>query len=326
MRALSLSAILTLFWLGCLAAALPSAPVAAQGSPQDGPITIDATLVTVPVIVSDRNGRFISGLKQSDFTLYDERAPQPVAFFSTAETPLNVAVLIDTSRSAQPILDDIKRAATQFLRELRPQDRATVIAFDNDVRVLSPLVSDRTQLERAVAAAQIGNRFGTLLNDAVILVTQKMFRGLDGRKAIILLTDGQDYGSVVSAGDLLETVVESETLIYPILYQFDFDGLFGGRLRERLANRRGNLEARRKRAEATMAALADVTAGRLFAGESSDIKKAFRAIADELRNQYQLGFYPDESVTPGGAPRALKVAVSRPDVVVRARRSYRPLK
>lgn len=310
----------------------------------DDALRIEATLVNVPVIVSDRDGRFIPGLKRNDFTLYDNGVKQDIESFDAAEAPLNIAILIDTSRSTIPVLDDIKNAAKKFLKELRPNDRATVIAFDNDVRELCPLTGDRKQLERAVESARIGDDWGTLLNDAVAFIIKNRFKTVTGRKAIIILTDGDDHGSIVTTDQMLDTATESEALIYPIFYRFDFDrfgppmrGPFGGRGplgriggmgrgprrdgpgRQR---QRDRVKEREKYAEALMKELADVSAGRFFKSDGTNLGKAFKAIAEELRSQYQLSFYP-ENLESNGAERRLKVQVGKTDVVVRARKSYR---
>lgn len=312
----------------------------------DDALRIEATLVNVPVIVSDRDGRFIPGLKQNDFTLYDNGVKQAIESFDAAEAPLNIAILIDTSRSTIPVLDDIKSAAKKFLKELRPNDRATVIAFDNDIRELCPLTGDRKQLERAVESARIGDDWGTLLNDAVAFVIRNRFKTITGRKAIIVLTDGDDHGSIVTTEQMLDTANESEALIYPIFYTFDFNrmgppmrGPFGGRGpfgrlggigrgpqrggggpgRQR---QRDRVKEREKYAEAIMKELADASAGRFFKSDGTNLGKAFKAIAEELRSQYQLAFYP-ENLAADGMERKLKVQVGKTDVVVRARKSYR---
>src|SRR5262245_48414078 len=108
--------------------------VAAQSQKQDSEqtIKIDTTLVSVPVIVSDRQGRYIAGLKASDFTLYEDRVKRPIVFFADTEEPINVALALDTSRSAEWALDDIKRTAQDFITQLRPQDRAMIVSFEHD--------------------------------------------------------------------------------------------------------------------------------------------------------------------------------------------------
>ncbi|MGA9768976.1 MAG: VWA domain-containing protein, partial [Blastocatellia bacterium] len=196
----------------------PSAcPVYAQDD-QSSAIKLQATLVSVPVIVSDRQGRYMGGLKVQDFTLYKDRVQQQIAAFDSVEEPINVALLLDTSKSTRNVLDDIKDAATDFLKTLRPQDRAMIVSFDYEAHVLSVLTSDRKALERAVRRAEIGLYPGTTLRDAIVKVTNEHFKEIKGRKAIVLLTDGKDHGSRTGEAELLDSAAESDAIVYSIFY------------------------------------------------------------------------------------------------------------
>jgi VWFA-related protein len=342
---------------------------AAQTQKQDSEQTfkIDTTLVSVPVIVSDRQGRYIAGLKASDFTLYEDRVKQPIAFFADTEDPINVALLLDTSKSATWALDDIKKAAQDFVKQLRQQDRAMIVSFDRDATALCELTSDRKTLERAIGDAQIGERFGTKLRDAVDAVMREEFRTVKGRKAIVLLTDGKDHGSVVAEQTLMESAAEADTLIYSVFYRSlpqwldrrdrqsprgrwgvpgrgperrpGIGGRDGNFMRAtrfldppqrpdgdwRRRRRAGRIEERDEEAIDFLRRLSEVSAGRYFSSEVSDLKQTFGQIVEELRHQYRLGFYPPDH--PAGSIHTIKVEVgieaARPDVVVRSRRSYR---
>lgn len=286
---------------------------------QDAPIKIETTLVSVPVIVSDRQGRYIPNLRQEHFTLYQDRVKQTIAFFAASEEPVNLAILLDTSQSAYGALDEIKTAALMLLRQFRPMDRATIIVFDSGVHELCPLTQDRNRLEAAVARAEIGRRLGTKLNDAVADVIDRSFREIKGRKAILLLTDGKDAGSRVSERELVEKVEESDTLIYPIFYSTGPVEAGRFRLGGRIARR---IERRNAEAVAFMEALAMNSAGRFYTSEVADLQATFGRILEELRFQYRLGFYPDASGSES-ALHQLSVTVDRKDAVVRARRSYK---
>jgi VWFA-related protein len=306
-------------------------------------VRVDSNLVSVPVIVSDRQNRYVPGLKVGDFKLYDNSMEQQIAFFDAAEEPLNVALLLDTSRSTQGVLDDIKKAAKNFLKELRPQDRAMIVSFDFAIQRLSPLTNDRKVLEKAIKYAKVGENVGTTLNDAVMEVMDKDFKPIIGRKAIILLTDGQDYGSQVTAPDLHAFASESDTMVYSIFYasslgrgfgngRFPFPGrggVFGRRdpLPDRFpqrppdsTGRRGRWRDRSEEAIEFLTKLSEETSGRFYRSDVTDLKQSFDFIAEELRYQYRLGFYPH---TADGNLHALKVSVERTDLAVRARRQYR---
>ncbi len=318
--------------------------ILAQAKQSDAPIKVQTTLVSVPVIVSDRQGRYISGLKLEDFKLYQDRIEQPIAVLDAAEEPLNIGLLLDTSQSTEPVLSDIKKAAVNFLKEMRARDRAMIITFDYDVHVLSGLTSDRRVLERAIKDSRIGERVGTTLRDAVAEVIEHRFKRVEGRKAIILLTDGKDFGSRIDERDLFDEAAESGAMIYPIFFETGLQrrgwngppiqfprgrrGGWGRQNRFPPAGRPQPNERRRERVEMAneeatrfLTQLADVSAGRFYSSKVGDLKKTFTLVADELRHQYRLGFYPDNAKADGKR-HALRVEVKVSDAVVRARRSY----
>ena len=175
----------------------------------DEVIKVETTLISVPVTVGDRQGRFLPNLKIEDFTLFADGKQQKIEFFAATEEPLNVALLIDTSRSTQEVLGEIKDAAQDFVKLLKAQDKAMIVSFDFEPHVLSALTSERETLKRAIKKADIGEYFGTTLHDA-IAETNRAFSKIKGRKAIIVLTDGKDAGSELAAEDLLYSLEESE--------------------------------------------------------------------------------------------------------------------
>jgi VWFA-related protein len=309
----------------------------------DDVLKVETTLVSVPVIVSDRNGRYIPGLKLSDFSILQDGVNQPVSFFATESEPLNVAILLDTSRSTENVLDKIKDAAKDFIKLLQPTDRAMIVSFDFEVNVVCPLTSDQKVLKNAVKHLEIGKRVGTVLRDAVEKVVTNSFANVKGRKAIILLTDGKDRGSYPTKEELLHSVEESDTMIYSIFYETTFDprqqrmnngGVFGRinigqnfprrqpnpQRQDRIRNRQNEAD---NEAINYLQSLADSTAGRFYQKDITDIEKTFALIADELRQQYRLGYYPPEIPNDTDAHR-IKVKVNMPDVVVRSRTVYRP--
>lgn len=328
--------------------------VRTQDGPPDDVIKVNTTLVSVPVIVSDRDGRYIPGLRKTDFTVLQDGNPQLIEFFAAVEEPLNVALLIDTSQSTRGVLGDIKSAAGKFIKLLLPNDKAMIVTFDYDTHLLSALTSDREQLKRAVSDAEIPEYFGTKLRDAVAETIRGQFEGVNGRKAIILLTDGKDAGSRVSNPELIYSLQESDVMVYTVFFktgeiipQFrpqmnrrggNFPGRFppGDRYprypdprndpfppRQRdNPRRRERVERQNEIAIEFLEKLAGATAGRFYESESSKLKETFALIVDELRHQYRLGFYPSVEDS-ASATHSIRVKVSRPDIVVRARSSYR---
>jgi VWFA-related protein len=300
------------------------------------------------VIVSDRYGRYVSGLKASDFTLYEDRVKRQIEFFADTEEPINVALLLDTSKSTAFVLDDIKHAAQEFVKQLRSQDRAMIVTFDFDETALCELTSDHRTLERAINRARIGEGVGTKLRDAVYDVMTEELKSVKGRKAIVVLTDGKDHGSEIGEEALLDRAEESDTLIYSVFYTSAPAGMMrnpqdrggrggwgrpgGGRRGGifspipwqqpgRGGQRRGRMNERNEYAIEFLRELSEVSAGRYFNSEVENLTQTFGQIVEELRHQYRLGFYPPDNASEG--VHNLRVDVARRDVIVRSRRSYR---
>ncbi len=193
----------------------------AQGTP-DETIKIDTRLVSVPVVVSDRNGRYVPNLTRDDFSILQDGVPQRIDFFAASEEPLTVALLIDTSQSTRPVLYDIKDSARSLVKLLRPHDRAMIVAFDYTTHVLCTLTSDTRELRKAIDQAEIPRGIvGTTLREAAFQTVENIFRPIKGRKAVIILTDGKDFGSRVAADDLLNSLEESDTMVYSVMFQTD---------------------------------------------------------------------------------------------------------
>lgn len=183
----------------------------------DDIINIDTNLVTIPVRVLDRNGRFVSGLKKEEFTVFEDKTEQEIAYFSNEENPFTVALVLDMSYSSTFKIDEIQQAALQFITELRPNDKVMVLSFDEELHVLCEPTTDRKIIRGAIVKTQIST--GTSLYEAVDFVINQRFNKIKGRKAIVLFTDGVDTTSR-SSSDFknLRDASELEALIYPIHY------------------------------------------------------------------------------------------------------------
>lgn len=295
----------------------------------DEVIRVDTTLITVPVSVMDRQGRFIPDLQQSDFQLYEEGVEQQIAFFETADKPFTVALVLDMSESTKFKLKEIQDAANGFLAQLRPADRVMIVAFDKGVYVLAEATSDRSVLTQAIGRARTGG--GTSLYQAIDVVMGERLNRIPGRKAIVLFTDGVDTASTGSTYlSTLRTAEELDALAYVIQYE-TYDDVVGSQsghgasdqdARGILVTAKGErLDVAYKRANLYLNLLADKTGGRFFyAASPKSLSESFAGIAKELREQYSLGFYP-QTRAPGKS-RKLKVRVNRLNVAVRARKSY----
>jgi len=219
---LSFAAILLL--LNLLGDTLPGEPRWTRGSAeaaqrtdprnQDAPLQLRATLVQVPVVVTDRAGKFIPGLAANDFTVLENGKPQQVSSFATVKQPFNVVLVLDTSNSAPERLKAIQHAALGFLTQIRPEDRVMAISFDHEVRRLTDFTSDRNDVESAIRGIESG--FGKLLYEAMAEAL-KQLKGVEGRRAVILFSDGVDLGSIdVAAESTTRTAEAIGAVVYVV--------------------------------------------------------------------------------------------------------------
>lgn len=309
-------------------------------------IKVETNLVTMPVSVLDRDGRFISGLQKGDFKIFEDGIEQKVDYFQSVEQPFTVVIMIDVSPSTQFKIEEIQDAAITFVDQLRPSDRVMVVSFDQHVHVLSQPTNDRYRLKNAIRDAQFGD--GTSLYEAVDYVINDQLRQIQGRKAVVLFTDGVDTTS--KHANYQNTVREAEEvdgLFYTIRYDTsrDMNGGGGGSYPGSRPSGRGvsmadilaqiiiggNVNVGRgggsssseyEKGRQYLEALAQASGGRKFEAQSIyNVDSAFSGIAEELRRQYSLGYYP-EKVGNLGDRKQIKIRVMRPEVVVRAKNSY----
>ena len=301
-------------------------------------IKIETNLISIPVSVLDRDGRFISGLQERDFQIFENGVAQKIGYFANVEHPFTVVLLIDVSASTQYRIDEIQDAAIAFVNQLRANDKVIVISFDEKVHVLSPLTNNRNVLRNAIQQIDFGQ--GTSLYEAVDYTINQQLRQIDGRKAVVLFTDGVDTTSQrVTYQSTVREAEEADALIYPI--RFDtFDGNQGGGTYPQKKSggvlggiigiivgggtvSGGGINGSRQDYETGkryLEQLANNSGGRFFEARN-DLNAAFSGIAEELRRQYSIGYYP-EKVGQKGERKQIKVRVMRPNLVVRTKNSY----
>jgi Ca-activated chloride channel family protein len=283
-------------------------------------VRVDTTLVTVPVAAMDRAGKFVPGLRAEDFRVFEEGVEQGIAFFRSAEEPVTVALMLDVSDSAESNLREIRDAAMAFVDQLRPDDQVTVIEFDSGLRELALATSDRQVIHNALRSARTGG--GTRLYDAVEFALTKRLNRMTGRKAIILFTDGVDVDSRVSLEKSLRTIEEAGIFIYPIQYKHPKDSGPTWSTVGVSQQNRNSYRGDQSKADFYLRGVAKNTGARFYMAEDKkSLVKSFAQIADELRRQYDLGYYPTSPAKPGQRVK-IKVTVNRPEVVVRSRGSY----
>lgn len=196
-----------------------------QSQDQQQPVVekIPTTLVNVPVIVTDRLGRFITGLNRNDFSVREDGVVQKLEDFSSTETPFNVALLIDTSRSTQNKLGAIRKAALAFIKQLLPNDRVMIVTFDEQVRFTGSFTNNRAELERSVNSLKTS--YLTSLYDAIHQTINEKMLPIKGRKAIVILTDGVDTASKKATFEsTLNLVAATGIISYSIQYETRNDG------------------------------------------------------------------------------------------------------
>ncbi|HEY2382850.1 MAG TPA: VWA domain-containing protein [Terriglobia bacterium] len=276
-----------------------------QQTPPQAPLRVNVDLVNVSFTVTDRTGRFVSSLKQDDFTLEEDGKPQEIQRFSHEnERPLTIGLLIDKSLSVSRVLPDEKAAATSFLdTTLKTGDLAMVISFDRSVTLEEDFTENKSRLRTAINGLTVGN--GTAVYDAIYLACKEQFPKEGGRKAIILITDGQDTISKVQLSGALVAAHQSDAVIYSISNRVG--GFFGNR-------GSGNPE--------TLKRFSLETGGTVFfVGGRSDLTEVFSEISDELRSQYSLG-YVSTNTTRDNRYRQIRIVPKDPTYKVKAREGY----
>lgn len=258
--------------------------------------------VSLFATVTDASNRLVPDLSQDEFTVLDNGTPQPLTIFRQQSEPITVVVMLDTSGSMTGAIDLLKAAAAEFVARLLPDDRAAVGAFNDKVELSAQFSSDRDGLAAEVKDLDFGN--GTRLHDALAEALD-MLRGQQGRRVVLVFTDGDDTSSRIGRGTVLERAKSDEVMVYAIGLQSEY---FDGSRRVRT------------KPDGSLRKLADETGGGYFELKDTEaLGPTFTRVAQELHSQYVLGFEPQQA---DGKVHTLSVKASRPGLTVRARKSY----
>lgn len=365
-----------------------SGQLAGDGETIEGDtLTVNTGLVTVPVKVMDRNGRYIPNLQRRDFHVFENGVEQRIAYFATVDAPFTVVLVLDTSGSTEFKLEDIQNAAISFVNQLKPQDRVMVMSFDDKIQTFCDPTNDRAELVQAIRQTTTGGN--TRLYDAVEQVIKDKLKLIGGRKAVVLFTDGVDTASGhASYRSTLKLVQESDAGVYVVAY--DTSGLFGGGSGTtqinggRIPGRGGTIGGYPnpngggypnpsgggypnpsgspspsgggypnpsgggnpnpgsgrypnpsgggvpgpsgsmgdyRVADQYLHEVVRESGGEYYRGDTIvGLSGAFRNLAEELRRQYSVGYYPPAGQS--GQRRDIKVRVNQPGLVVKARDNY----
>jgi len=283
-----------------LAAGAATAGLAAQ---QPTPMFKAGTqVVSLFVTVADLQKRLVPDLMQDEFQVFDNEKPQPIVYFDNSIHPINVVVMLDTSGSMTLSIELLKQAAEQFMIRLLPEDKARVGAFNDKIQINARWSNDRDQLVTDIKDLDYGN--GTRLWDAVGTALDEL-KGIDGRRVILVFTDGDDTESKTSLGTVIDRARADEVMIYAIGLESNY---FNGQRMVRSKPDRG------------LRKIADETGGGYFELEkTADLAPTFTRVAQELHSQYVIGFTPTQL---DGRVHKLAVKMKQAGMTPRARRSY----
>ena len=346
-------------------AQVPQQPPAQEQQPQTSPqqgappkIAVEVKTVSVAGTVRDKHGRIVANLTKDDFVVEEDGRPQIINYFSREnDLPLRLGLLVDTSLSQRRVLEEERSASYSFLDHLlrADKDRAFVIHFDREVELLEDFTASRPKLQAALQSLQTpqfdanggagrsgggiggggrdggggrGSRrgaAGTLLYDAIYLAGDELMSKQQGRKALVILSDGVDHGSRESLTTAIETAQRADTVVYSILFKDDegygrpgvvMMGPMGG-------GRRGGRYPQEERPDGKkiLQQISKETGGRLFeVSKKETVENIYAQIEEELRNQYSLGYTPDKNAGPGY--HKIRVTTKQKELVVQARDGY----
>jgi VWFA-related protein len=349
-------------------------------TPSSAPtLSVDVKVVTMPVTVRDKKGQIVRNLTKEDFDLQENSKPQTIKYFSQeTNLPLTLGLLVDTSLSERNMLDEERTASKSFLDQMltKPKDQAFLIHFDREVELLQDLTSSRDKLESALQLLQTSSRSnsnssdsgdpdsgsrrtrgggGTALYDAVFLAADEVMKKQQGRKAIIILSDGEDRGSKETLNTAIEAAQRADTVVYAIYIadkkrEGDRDnGGSGGGRRGGIGwpgggggypgggggggwpgsggggGRRGgqrNPQESHVDGKKILDRISKETGGRMFeVSKKETVDQIYSGIAEELRTQYMLGYTPEKS-DAGSGYRRITLTAKKKDLTVQTRDGY----
>jgi Ca-activated chloride channel family protein len=302
---------------------------------QETRIRVNVEMVSLPVVVTTREGKRVTDLVQEDFEIFEDGVPQDIAGFSPTDEPISVALLLDTSGSTEQKLARIQNEAIRFVNLLHPDDSVAVLSFANDVSLHEDFSIDRDRNARGVKETRPGG--STVIYEAVWLSLEEVLKPVHERKALVLFSDGVDTASrKVSMKETLEQAKETRATIYGVYYDTSHDvrrGVFqgptvggypvpggptvvnppiygSGRYHEAAAGRD------------YMAKLAEYSGGTVLdALAIDDIGPAFDQIARELASQYSIGYY-SKNTKHDGKFRKVEVKLKKPGLIARTKKGY----
>jgi len=275
----------------------------------DRPISVKTDLVTLTLTVTDLYGRYVSGLDKNSFTVFDNNVEQEITFFSDADAPVSIGILFDVSGSMSgEKIAKARKALERFINTSHPSDEYFLIAFNSRAQLLLDRTRDGDAVLQKLTLLQ--PKSNTALYDAAYLGVERVTRGAHQKKAMLIISDGQDNSSRYNFGEVRRMIKESDVIIYSV-------GILDGRDSGSMVGMQG---------QAYLDELSNVTGGKAFYPQTDiEMDEIFERIAVELRHQYSIGFVPKD-FSPDGKWHKLKVRVKPPRglsrLTVRSREGY----
>jgi VWFA-related protein len=343
-----------------------SPDAAAKAAAPATTLSVDVKVVTLPVTVRDKKGQVVTNLTKDDFTLLEDNKPQTIKYFNLdTNLPLTLGLLVDTSMSMRNAFDQEKAASKTFLNQMltKPQDKAFLIHFDHEVELLQDLTPSKEKLSTALedlgptqesfqttsdpdTGQHSHHGGGTQLYDAIYLGADELMKKQQGRKAIVVLSDGQDRGSRESLNSAIEAAQRANTVVYTIYFageqphDYGNNGGNGGYGRPRIGmggggypgggggypggGRGGQRPSGYPQVDGKkiMTQIAEQTGGRMFeVKKKENFDQVYASIAEELRSQYMLGYTPDKSSADQSYHR-ITLTATKKDLIVQTRDGY----
>jgi VWFA-related protein len=273
----------------------------------DQTLSVNVDLVNILFTVADKRGKFVTNLKKDDFRVFEDERSQAITNFSSeTDLPLTIALLVDTSGSIRDKLQFEQRAATEFFYSTlqRGKDKAMIISFDSGVDLIQDFTDDPERLAGAVQKIRAGG--GTSLYDAIYLAVTQKLSGKQGRRVVILITDGDDNSSRISLTETLEAAQKNDVAVYAISTN----------------STTSSSSKEQERGDKTLKKFAGETGGKAFFPlKIQDLATSFVDIREELRAQYQIGYRPSNGRLDGTF-RKIRVDIADKRFKVRARTGY----
>jgi len=300
----------------------------AEKPPDKGPgyrIGVAVNQVFLPVSARSYGGGFVRGLTKDDFQILEDGVKQEIVnFYAEASLPVHVVLLLDISGSTRSVQGEIRRAALEFVRNLSPDDRVAVIVFNYQPRLILNWTNDLDKIRTSLES--VYPRGNTVLLDALYVTFDDLLKGVEGRKAVILLTDGADTGSMVDRDEVVRLALESEAVVYTVS---KLDEYWAGAIAARIEYQAAAQLVPKELTDEYIIGnkrflerISQQTGGKVLDTRAyASLTDIYKAVADELKNQYYISYIP-KNILRDGSWRTLEVRSLKPGVIASTKPGY----